>query len=308
MPEDKAVEERHQTQHKLELMERYWGAWCTILAQTGLLLGALQEEDAGLAKPDVVERALALVAETRELVESLVPERVYLSRFTGPLVYIVLVRCLSRFTAIEALIREGLTDEATILLRPLTNDSMRLRFLDRHPETRDANALSWWSDQLSQIDKLAKAAGPAKQPWGPELLEVVKHHRRDVEEKRKRLGVKRLLPMPGEGRPLALALGTPEDQMDYLLSTFPSHSTLSSMAAFNMEDAGGDRGIHVRTPDPEDVAVVADRACKQFIRAAIAAFHIFEWEGVEALDAQFARVVDEFWVLLGHIWDEAPPG
>jgi three-Cys-motif partner protein len=34
MPEDKVVEERLQTRHKLELMERYWGAWCTILAQT----------------------------------------------------------------------------------------------------------------------------------------------------------------------------------------------------------------------------------------------------------------------------------
>jgi len=34
MPDDKVVEERRQTQHKLELMERYWGAWCTILART----------------------------------------------------------------------------------------------------------------------------------------------------------------------------------------------------------------------------------------------------------------------------------
>jgi three-Cys-motif partner protein len=34
MPEEKVVEERHQTQQKLELMERYWGAWCTILART----------------------------------------------------------------------------------------------------------------------------------------------------------------------------------------------------------------------------------------------------------------------------------
>lgn len=33
-PTDKAVEARHQTQHKLELMERYWGAWCSILART----------------------------------------------------------------------------------------------------------------------------------------------------------------------------------------------------------------------------------------------------------------------------------
>lgn len=34
MPEEKFVEERLQTRHKLELMERYWGAWCTILART----------------------------------------------------------------------------------------------------------------------------------------------------------------------------------------------------------------------------------------------------------------------------------
>jgi three-Cys-motif partner protein len=34
MPEEKAIEERLQTRHKLELMERYWGAWCTILART----------------------------------------------------------------------------------------------------------------------------------------------------------------------------------------------------------------------------------------------------------------------------------
>ena len=32
-PEDKVIEARHQTTHKLELMESYWGGWCTILAQ-----------------------------------------------------------------------------------------------------------------------------------------------------------------------------------------------------------------------------------------------------------------------------------
>lgn len=34
MPDEKVVEARRQTQHKLELMERYWGARCTILART----------------------------------------------------------------------------------------------------------------------------------------------------------------------------------------------------------------------------------------------------------------------------------
>jgi three-Cys-motif partner protein len=34
MPADKVVEARHQTTHKLELMEHYWGAWCNILART----------------------------------------------------------------------------------------------------------------------------------------------------------------------------------------------------------------------------------------------------------------------------------
>jgi three-Cys-motif partner protein len=34
MPKEKYAEARLQTQHKLETMERYWGAWATILAQT----------------------------------------------------------------------------------------------------------------------------------------------------------------------------------------------------------------------------------------------------------------------------------
>lgn len=33
MPAEKVVEQRRQTRQKLELMERYWGAWCMILAQ-----------------------------------------------------------------------------------------------------------------------------------------------------------------------------------------------------------------------------------------------------------------------------------
>lgn len=33
MPDEKFIEERRQTHHKLELMERYWGAWCAILAR-----------------------------------------------------------------------------------------------------------------------------------------------------------------------------------------------------------------------------------------------------------------------------------
>jgi three-Cys-motif partner protein len=35
MPAEKSIEERYQTQHKLEVMNRYWGAWCTILGQKG---------------------------------------------------------------------------------------------------------------------------------------------------------------------------------------------------------------------------------------------------------------------------------
>lgn len=35
MPADKPIEARHQTQHKLEVMARYWGIWCRILAQAG---------------------------------------------------------------------------------------------------------------------------------------------------------------------------------------------------------------------------------------------------------------------------------
>jgi three-Cys-motif partner protein len=35
VPDDREIERRRQTQHKLEVMQQYWGAYCTILARAG---------------------------------------------------------------------------------------------------------------------------------------------------------------------------------------------------------------------------------------------------------------------------------
>lgn len=87
------------------------------------------------------ERALELLSESWQTVSGLLAEPAQLTRFVGPLVFAVLVRATSRILAIEVLLRRHLHEEAAIVLRSLANDSLRLRYLAAHPDSRTANTL-----------------------------------------------------------------------------------------------------------------------------------------------------------------------
>jgi hypothetical protein len=261
------------------------------------------EEEVEMGGSDAAEEGLRLLASARSAIELSLPPVVHLSGFVGPVVGFVLVRCVSRISAIELLLEDRLTDEATIILRPLVNDGMRLRYLERHVDTRAANVLWWWNEQLSEMVKLSEAAKRSDHPGGPEIAEWVAAERRRIEQVRGELGVRRLLPLPREGRSIAIALQSPGEEFDYLLSTNPSHTTLGSVFAFTSLHFDGSTELHVRDPDPEDAAAVAERASSHGLTGAAAALRMLGWPGAEALEDLRSHQRSQFWDLLGHIWD-----
>ncbi len=243
-------------------------------------------------KDSAGERALELVRESRQMVSRVIEEPTHSTRFVGPLVFAVLARATSRFLAIELLLRKNLHEEAAIVLRSLANDSLRLRYLAASPETRTASALWWWNQFLGEVEKLGRAARRTHQDGdGEDLLAWVRERRHENEARQRDLGVPRLIAMPAEGRQLALAVGDPDSEIDYLLSTNPSHSALASAWSEASRADDGTTGIHVGRPDPAMTIALAGRAVHHFLHSASAMMKIIERDDspIEALRTAAAK-------------------
>jgi hypothetical protein len=82
----------------------------------------------------------------------------------------------------------------------------------------------------------------------------------------KELHVMKLVRFPTEGRPLALAAGHPEDELDYVIASDPAHGSLPR--SLWHDRAGTDEGaVLIGGNEPSWRGTVADRATRHMVRA-----------------------------------------
>lgn len=148
------------------------------------------------------------------------------------------------------------------------------------------------------MEKLAHAARRTHQEGdGEDLLAWLSERRRENDARRRDMGVPRLVAMPAEGRQLALAVGDPDSEVDYLLSTNPSHSVLASAwsEASRLDDAM--TGIHVGRHDPQTTIALAGRAVHHYLHGASAMFQIIERDD-SRVEAVRTAAAQEFALLI----------
>lgn len=231
-----------------------------------------------------------LLRSTDDVVTSAIPDHVRMKGFVDPLVYAVMIRCLSRFRAIRLLLTNGYQDEAFVVLRSLATDSMRVQYLERHPDTRSANGLWWWMTQIKELEKLSRAFVAVDQDEAARIRTAAALLRTELDDRQRQLGVRKLLPMPAEGRGIAVALGQPEGELDYLQATHPSHTTLGSMLGHFETDAEGTTTYFIESTDRRRLALIGGRATIQLMAAAIASASILDWGTLESLQRHDLQV------------------
>ena len=236
------------------------------------------------------EATVELLRSTNDVVTSAIPHPVWMKGFVDPLVYAVIVRCLSRYRAIRLLLTNGYQDEAFVVLRSLATDSMRLQYLERHPDTRAANGLWWWMTQVKELEKLSRPFEAVDQDEAARIRNAAALLRAELVDRQRQLGVRKLLPMPAEGRGMARALGQSEGELDYLQATHPSHTTLGSLLGHFETDVDGTTTYFIESTDPRRLALIGGRATVQLMGAAIASASILAWGTLPSLQQHDLRV------------------
>lgn len=228
-------------------------------------------------------RTLSLLALTGDRGYSAIPHNVSMKGFVGPLVYAVAARCEARYRGVLTLLAADYQDEALVVLRSLINDAMRVEYLERNPATREANALWWWSSQIREFRKYAEAARHAGAGDWARATEAVATLHTEVLERQHSLGLRRLPPIPPEGRGLARELGQPLDELDYLRATLSSHSTLLAVLDHHVVSDDGTTTYLVRQDEVTRLIDIGHMAVDYYLRALIAAAGILGWPSLSDL-------------------------
>ena len=180
-------------------------------------------------------------------------------------------RCLTRYQAIGLLLAFDQPDDGFALLRGLLGDSQRLQAMASRPMQRLGLALGWMDAAVSDLESRAMTAGAVGQTSFAagirSIVDVTRDAQRHVQRE---LGVAKFLRLPGEGKPLALATGHPEDHLDYVIASDPAHGALPTALWHDRgrEGANGEpAGIVIGTNDPGWRNTVAERATRHIVRA-----------------------------------------
>ena len=240
------------------------------------------------------DRIFHLLARVNQTVLDATPNEI-----TASPIYVVIItiywRCLSRYEAIGLLLKHHHTDEALTVMRPLLNDAQRLIYLDKHPQKRNATVMWLWNERLSNIGGLAKTAERTNQPGSQaDVLDFVRDQRASLERAKRNFGVTKFLKPPKEGASMAREFNRLDDWLDYLMTTYASHGTLSS-PSLSLKSVGSEaKQIALRSTDLGLLLGVGERAANYIFEAALSVASLLEWESKHVLQARWDTIQPEF--------------
>jgi hypothetical protein len=90
--------------------------------------------------------------------------------------------------------------------------------------------------------------------------------------------------MPPEGKGLARSLGQPQDELDYLRATWPSHSTVLGILENYVTSHDGTTTYLLRKRDVARLLEIAGVAIDYYMRALAAAAAILDWPTIHEVE------------------------
>jgi hypothetical protein len=187
---------------------------------------------------------------------------------SGQLARRVYSRLIARYQACGVLLAMNLADDAYTLGRGLMYDAHRLQLLADDPARREDHAVAWHDKATVDLEgrhhtatRLGDGALAAR------AARVATGNRAANNAVRKSRGIRVTPPLPKEGRLLASRAGHPEDELDHVIASDPSHTTL---VASLWHDRAGTGGVLAGANDPGWSRYVAARVTRHMVRAAAA--------------------------------------
>ena len=204
---------------------------------------------------------------------------------------VALARCLQRHRAIKRLVVAGFGDEAAALLRGLGRDTQRLEIIARNPGQRVAFEIRWYEEIIQDLGNLAAKAGGVPGTLASDLREFVRARRADIAKLKTKHGLTGRSPrFPPDGLNAAIAVGQPDDEIDYELSTDASHSGFLAMHRYLRATDATTVEIHVGDISAEYGQAVLDRATRYLSRAIAATAALLDDPGAETYETFAAGV------------------
>lgn len=210
-------------------------------------------------------------------------------------IFTIYWRCLSRYEAIVLLMKHDHIDEAIAVMRSLLNDAQRLIYLNKHPQKRNATVMWMWNERLSNIEKLAKTAVKTNQTGSQaDIFRFVKNQRASLERTKQKYGIIKFQKPPDEGADMAKELNRLDDWLDYLMTTYASHGTLSS-PGISLKSLGSNTiQIPHRNTDLGLLLSVSERATGYIFEAALSVASMSRWESKHLLHETWDGLRPEF--------------
>jgi hypothetical protein len=199
-------------------------------------------------------------------------------------------RCLTRYQAIGLLLAFDQPDDGYALVRGLLTDSERLQFMASRPAERLALALDWTDAAVRDLESRAFTADAVGQKtFAAGIRSITVAQRQAIDKVRNDTGVMKRSSFPGEGKPLAKAVGRDDDYLDYVIASNPAHGSLpTSLWHDRVQEVtpgpGETPGVVIGSNAPGWGDTVADRATRHMVRATAAMAEVCNLSNLSALN------------------------
>jgi hypothetical protein len=199
-------------------------------------------------------------------------------------------RCASAFGAIRLLLKHGFAHEALSLGRALYTESLVLEELAAaDPLTRLKRILGWQLDAINDLLGVfleAKSAGDTS-----EEIAQARQAQNTLRRQARENGITRLRPWKPDEKKLAQTHRAGDGYLDFRTSHHFVHGSAFAAGERYREVADGFVAVGGKAAQTELwAAPVGLAAALSVLKAADAAYRIFEWPGRDELDALQARV------------------
>jgi hypothetical protein len=183
------------------------------------------------------------------------------------------------------------SDDGYALLRGLMGDSQRLQVLARRPTSRAALALGWMEAAVRDLEDRSRTAKRfGQETFAAGIESIIGPQRIALDGVQRELGIRRRQRTPMDGRQLAIAAGHPDDELDWVIASDPTHGSLATSLLHDRRQGvdprpGETAGVVIGGNDPGWRATVADRSTRHMVRATAAMAQVCELTNVAEIIA-----------------------
>lgn len=187
------------------------------------------------------------------------------------------------YVAIIELLNKKMATQSKILLRSLITTSLRLMYLDRHPEDRIALILGWFNKFYEEWHYVSEEASRVGLERNLDLIESkLKESKNKLRNYADQKKIRKYKNFPDE-KTMSSDVGKRQASLNYKITSQAVHVAVSSYKE-NIRMVNNIRHFMIYTEDMSDIYGVAIEAMDWFVEGSISIGRIFGWNNIDQLE------------------------